>query len=80
MKPSPKRQNVKFSSSPVLGVHLPMWRSKFVVFLLFMAFVALAARAFWIQGSRQRVLSEAGRKPLPAHARTARDARQDPRP
>ncbi|WP_179404930.1 peptidoglycan D,D-transpeptidase FtsI family protein [Burkholderia guangdongensis] len=50
MKPSPKRQNVKFSSSPVLSVHLPMWRSKFVVFLLFMAFVALAARAFWIQG------------------------------
>ncbi|KUY86698.1 cell division protein [Burkholderia territorii] len=50
MKPSQKRQDVKFSSSPVLGVHLPMWRSKLVVFLLFMAFVALAARAFWIQG------------------------------
>ena len=49
MKPSHKRQNVKFSSVPVLGVHLPMWRSKLVVFLLFMAFVALAARAFWIQ-------------------------------
>ena len=43
MKPSHKRQNVKFSSA-VLGVHLPMWRSKLVVFLLFMAFVALAAR------------------------------------
>ena len=27
-----------------------MWRSKLVVFLLFMAFVALTARAFWIQG------------------------------
>ena len=27
-----------------------MWRSKLVVFMLFMAFVALAARAFWIQG------------------------------
>ncbi|KVE39710.1 peptidoglycan D,D-transpeptidase FtsI family protein [Burkholderia sp. TSV86] len=51
MKPASKRaQGVKFASSPVLSVHLPMWRSKFVVFLLFMAFVALAARAFWIQG------------------------------
>lgn len=50
MKPPSKRQNVKFTSSPVLSVHLPMWRSKLVVFLLFMAFAALAARAFWIQG------------------------------
>lgn len=79
MKPSQKRQNVKFSSSPVLGVHLPMWRSKLVVFLLFMAFVALAARVL-DPGARQRVLPEAGRKPLPAHARAAGDARQDSRP
>lgn len=48
-KPSAK-SSVKFASSPVLSVHLPMWRSKLVVFMLFMAFVALAARAFWIQG------------------------------
>ncbi|KAF1029499.1 MAG: putative peptidoglycan D,D-transpeptidase PenA [Burkholderia plantarii] len=45
-----RQSDVKFSSSPVLSVHLPMWRSKLVVFMLFMAFVALAARAFWIQG------------------------------
>lgn len=44
------RRHVPFSSSPVLSVHLPMWRSKLIVFLLFVAFVALAARAFWIQG------------------------------
>lgn len=54
MKPQPqtgrRRQNVTFSASPVLSVHLPMWRSKLVVFLLFVAFAALAARAFWIQG------------------------------
>ena len=43
-------RHVPFSSSPVLSVRLPMWRSKLVVFMLFMAFVALAARAFWIQG------------------------------
>ncbi|MEK6370886.1 MAG: penicillin-binding protein 2 [Burkholderia gladioli] len=47
---SSAKSSVKFASSPVLSVHLPMWRSKLVVFMLFMAFVALAARAFWIQG------------------------------
>jgi cell division protein FtsI (penicillin-binding protein 3) len=50
MKQAPKNKSVTFSASPVLSVRLPMWRSKLVVFLLFMAFVALAARAFWIQG------------------------------
>ena len=74
-----KRQNVKFSSGCVLGVHLPMWRSKLVVFLLFMAFVA-RWRARVLDQGRQRVLSEAGRKPLPAHDRSAGDARQDSRP
>ena len=50
MKKSGASKGVQFSSSPVLSVRLPMWRSKLVVFLLFMAFVALAGRAFWIQG------------------------------
>ncbi|MGN6651662.1 peptidoglycan D,D-transpeptidase FtsI family protein [Trinickia sp.] len=50
MKHASKTKSVTFSSSPVLSVRLPMWRSKLVVFLLFTAFVALAARAFWIQG------------------------------
>lgn len=49
MKKSSKR-SVAFSANPILSVRLPMWRSKLVVFLLFMAFVALAGRAFWIQG------------------------------
>ena len=44
------RKSVAFSANPILSVRLPMWRSKLVVFLLFMAFVALAGRAFWIQG------------------------------
>ena len=43
-------RGVQFSSSPMLSVSLPMWRSKLVVFLIFLAFVALAVRAFWIQG------------------------------
>jgi len=50
MKKNAAGKHVQFSSSPVLSVHLPMWRSKLVVFLLFVAFFALAARAFWIQG------------------------------
>ncbi|MEX3954384.1 peptidoglycan D,D-transpeptidase FtsI family protein [Trinickia sp. EG282A] len=50
MKLPGNRKSVTFSASPVLSVRLPMWRSKLVVFLLFMAFVALAGRAFWIQG------------------------------
>ncbi|WP_233864737.1 peptidoglycan D,D-transpeptidase FtsI family protein [Paraburkholderia adhaesiva] len=50
MKKGNSRKSVAFSSNPILSVRLPMWRSKLVVFLLFMAFAALAARAFWIQG------------------------------
>jgi len=53
MKKSTGRNSAKsvaFSANPILSVRLPMWRSKLVVFLLFMAFVALTARAFWIQG------------------------------
>lgn len=51
MKPTPKKtKGVAFTPNPILSVRLPMWRSKLVVFMLFMAFVALAGRAFWIQG------------------------------
>ncbi|PLZ01589.1 cell division protein [Burkholderia sp. WAC0059] len=50
MKKGASRKSVAFSANPILSVRLPMWRSKLVVFMLFMAFVALAARAFWIQG------------------------------
>ncbi|SAK93770.1 peptidoglycan glycosyltransferase [Caballeronia temeraria] len=50
MKKSAKQKDVAHTPNPLLAVRLPMWRSKFVVFLLFMAFVALAGRAFWIQG------------------------------
>ncbi|WP_186143176.1 peptidoglycan D,D-transpeptidase FtsI family protein [Burkholderia gladioli] len=39
--------------SPMLGSSLPMWRSKFVVILIFLAFAALIARAFWVQVANQ---------------------------
>ncbi|SAL70581.1 peptidoglycan D,D-transpeptidase FtsI family protein [Caballeronia telluris] len=50
MKKSAKQKDVAYTPNPILSLRLPMWRSKLVVFMLFMAFVALAARAFWIQG------------------------------
>ncbi|KAI3594973.1 Cell division protein FtsI (Peptidoglycan synthetase) [Cupriavidus sp. U2] len=52
----------QFSASPVLGLRLPMWRSKFVVFLMFAAFVALAARAMWIQGPGNQFYEMEGKK------------------
>ncbi len=39
--------------SPMLGSSLPMWRSKFVLILIFLAFAALIARAFWVQVANQ---------------------------
>jgi cell division protein FtsI (penicillin-binding protein 3) len=43
-------ERVAFSANPLLAVKLPAWRSKFVLFALFVAFVALAVRAFYLQG------------------------------
>jgi cell division protein FtsI (penicillin-binding protein 3) len=42
-------KGVKFSTSPLLAVRLPSWRSRVVLFVLFSAFAALAGRAIWMQ-------------------------------
>ena len=55
-------KSVSFSASPVLGLRLPMWRSKLVVFLLFAAFAALVGRALWIQGPGNAFYEEEGKK------------------
>lgn len=57
-----RSQGVSFSKSPVLAVRLPSWRSRVVLFAMFVAFAALAARAVWLQGtSRQsQFLQEQG--------------------
>ncbi|WP_354685532.1 penicillin-binding protein 2 [Cupriavidus necator] len=52
----------QFSASPVLGLRLPMWRSKLVVFLMFAAFAALAVRAAWIQGPGNQFYEAEGKK------------------
>lgn len=49
-----------FSSSPLLEVKLPIWRSRFVLFLLFAAFVGLMARALWLQGMTTEFLQAQG--------------------
>ncbi|NSX17810.1 penicillin-binding protein 2, partial [Cupriavidus taiwanensis] len=52
----------QFAASPVLGLRLPMWRSKLVVFLIFAAFAALAVRAAWIQGPGNQFYEAEGKK------------------
>ncbi len=53
-------KGVSFSASPVLAVKLPAWRSRVVLFVLFAAFLALAARAFWLQGLSTDFLQKQG--------------------
>jgi cell division protein FtsI (penicillin-binding protein 3) len=53
-------KGVSFSSSPVLAVKLPVWRSRLVLFFLFAAFVALIARALWLQGMTTEFLQKQG--------------------
>ncbi len=53
-------KGVAFSSNPILQVKLPAWRSRFVMFALFVAFVALVARAFWLQGISTDFLQKQG--------------------
>jgi len=43
-------RTVGFSTSPNLVLRLPMWRSRLMLFLLFLVFTLLLIRAFWIQG------------------------------
>jgi len=53
-------KGVPFSASPVLAVTLPAWRSRVVLFVMFAAFLALAARAFWLQGMSTDFLQKQG--------------------
>jgi cell division protein FtsI (penicillin-binding protein 3) len=53
-------KGLPFTSSPVLDVKLPVGRSKFVLFLLFAAFMALLGRAFWLQNMSTDFLQKQG--------------------
>jgi len=53
-------KGVPFSSSPVLALKLPAWRSRFVLFVLFAAFLALIGRALYLQGVSTEFLHKQG--------------------
>ena len=53
-------KGVPFSSSPVLKVKLPVWRSRVVLFALFAAFLTLVVRALWLQGMSTDFLQKQG--------------------
>ncbi|MFZ6843973.1 peptidoglycan D,D-transpeptidase FtsI family protein [Undibacterium sp. RuTC16W] len=53
-------KGVPFSSSPLLAVKLPVWRSRLVLFFLFAAFLALITRALWLQGMSTEFLQKQG--------------------
>ncbi len=47
---SERARNIGFNANPLLTVALPAWRSKLMLFVLFVAFVALTGRAFYLMG------------------------------
>jgi len=49
-----------FSANPMLAVKLPVWRSRLVLFAMFVAFAALAGRAMWLQGISNEFLQKQG--------------------
>ena len=53
-------KGVPFSSNPVLEVRLPVWRSRLVLFILFIAFMTLIASALWRQGMQTEYLQKQG--------------------
>jgi len=53
-------KGMQFSASPVLAVKLPAWRSRFVLFVLFVAFCALIGRALYLQGVSNQFLKKQG--------------------
>ncbi|WP_312511408.1 penicillin-binding protein 2 [Massilia sp.] len=54
-------KGMAFTKSPVLAVRLPDWRSRLVLFVLFVAFAALGIRAVWLQGVSTQFLQKQGK-------------------
>lgn len=54
--------NVRFHDNPVLSPQMPMWRSRLVLILLMLAFVALAAKALHVQGLSTEFLQRQGER------------------
>ncbi len=60
MTRSAAAKGVPFSTSPILALTLPAWRSRVVLFAMFVAFCALAGRALWLQGMSKDFLQKQG--------------------
>ena len=53
-------KSVRFHASPILAVKLPAWRSRVVLCLLFLAFLALLVRAIYLQAFSTDFLQSQG--------------------
>ena len=53
-------RGVPFSQNPVLAPKLSAWRSRLVMFVLFVSFVALVGRSFWLQAMSTDFLQKQG--------------------
>ena len=53
-------KSVRFHKSPLLAIQLPAWRSRLVLCVLFIAFIALLLRAIWLQGVSTEFLQTKG--------------------
>ncbi len=53
-------KGVPFVKNPMLAAALPAWRSRFVMFVLFAAFMGLIGRALWLQAISNHFLQKKG--------------------
>jgi cell division protein FtsI (penicillin-binding protein 3) len=58
----PRDPHATATRHPMLAPRLPAWRSKFIVFITFAAFAALAGRAFWVQVANHGFYVKQGQK------------------
>jgi cell division protein FtsI (penicillin-binding protein 3) len=55
-------KRVRFYDSPVLNTQMPMWRSRLVLLLLMLGFIALGAKSLHVQGLSTEFLQQQGER------------------
>ncbi|MDS1142594.1 penicillin-binding protein 2 [Pusillimonas sp. SM2304] len=55
-------KRVRFFDSPVLSVQMPLWRSRLVLILLMLGFIALGVKALYLQGLSTEFLQQQGER------------------
>src|SRR3546814_2197348 len=55
-------KRVRFYDIPVLSAQMPMWRSRLVLLLIMLGFVALCAKALYLQGMSTDFLQQQGER------------------